>query len=68
MDFELSKHAQEELKKRKIPLQVIQSILNHPGQIIQEDNITIYQDLFIGSNQKRYLLIILSTQLSNQQK
>jgi len=56
MDFELSKHAQEELQKRRIPLQVVQFILNRPSQIIEEQDFTIYQGLFISHNKKRYLL------------
>jgi len=56
MQFNLSKHAQEELIKRNIPLQVLQFILNEPSQIIQEKKLTIYQGLFTGYNGKTYLL------------
>lgn len=58
MEFELSKHAKEELIKRKIPLQVLQSVLDCPGQIIEEERLTIYQGLFTASNNKTYLLRI----------
>ena len=62
MEFDLSKHAQEELTKRKIPLQVLELILNHPSQIIEEDKLTIYQGLFTGNNGKNYLLrVFLNT-------
>jgi hypothetical protein len=56
MDFELSKHAQQELIKRNIPLQVLQLILDAPGQIVEEEGYTIYQGIFIGNNNNRYLL------------
>ena len=62
MEFELSKHAKEELIKRKIPLQVLQSVLDCPGQIVEEERLTIYQGLFTASNNKTYLLrIFLNT-------
>jgi len=62
MEFDLSKHAQEELTKRKIPLRVVELILNHPSQIIEEDKLTIYQGLFTGNNGKKYLLrVFLNT-------
>lgn len=62
MEFDLSKHAQEELTKRKIPLRVLELTLNHPSQIIEEDKLTIYQGLFTGNNGKNYLLrVFLNT-------
>lgn len=56
MDFQLSIHAQEELVERNIPLQILELILNQPEQIVEEDNLKIYQGRFEETNGKTYLL------------
>jgi hypothetical protein len=52
----LSQHAQEELIKRKIPISILQLILEHPEQIIEEDGLKVYQGTFTINNDKIYLL------------
>lgn len=53
--FILSKHAQEELVRRKIPIQVLELILDSPEDIIEEDGLKVYQGRFT-SNDKVYLI------------
>lgn len=56
MEFILSQHAQEEMTKRKFPLQILQLILDYPEQIIEEDGLKVYQGLFTANNNKTYLV------------
>jgi hypothetical protein len=59
MKFILSRHAKEKIKKRKIPLKLIMDIFDHPDQIIEKQNITIYQSICILNN-KEYLLRVFT--------
>jgi hypothetical protein len=68
VDFILSQHAQEEINKRKIPLQIVQLILNYPEQILEEDGLKVYQGIFTGTNHKTYLLRIYVNDLVSPQK
>ncbi len=36
MNFRLSRHAQEEMQRRGIPLILVESVLNNPQQIVSE--------------------------------
>ena len=56
MEFILSQHAREEIAKRKIPILVLETILQNPEQIIEEDGLKVYQGTFIANNDKTYLL------------
>ncbi|WP_049802847.1 hypothetical protein [Gloeothece verrucosa] len=56
MKFILSQQAQEELIKRKIRISILELILNHPEQIIEEDRLKVYQGKFTLNNDKIYLL------------
>ncbi|MBR8828709.1 MAG: DUF4258 domain-containing protein [Gomphosphaeria aponina SAG 52.96 = DSM 107014] len=56
MRFILSQHAQEELIKRKISIIILELILDHPEQIIEEDGLKVYQGTFTTNNNKTYLL------------
>jgi len=65
MNFELSGHAQEELTNRSIPLQVVELILDSPGQILEEDGLKVYQGQFTGTNGNIYLLrVFINDQVS----
>ena len=37
MKYRLSRHAQEEMRRRQIPLAVVEAILAHPQQVIPQD-------------------------------
>lgn len=56
MNFELSSHAQAELTNRNIPRQVVELILDSPGQILEEDGLKVYQGQFTATSGKIYLL------------
>lgn len=55
MLFSISKHAKDQLKLRGIEENVIVEILNNPGQIIIEDDKTLYQSIIIEAG-KKYLI------------
>lgn len=55
MKYILSAHAKEKIEKRKIPLELIDDVLFNPEQIIEMDDITIYQSILIIDS-KEYLL------------
>ncbi len=55
MKFILSQHAQEELARRKIPIQVLELILDSPEDIIEEDGLKVYLGRFTNNN-KVYLI------------
>jgi hypothetical protein len=37
VNYRLSRHAQEEMQRRQIPLAIVESILAHPQQVIPQD-------------------------------
>ncbi|MEA5509314.1 DUF4258 domain-containing protein [Crocosphaera sp. UHCC 0190] len=56
MQFSLSQHAQGELQKRRIPIHILELILEYPEQILEEDGLKVYQGTFKANNDKTYLL------------
>lgn len=56
MKFNLSQHAQEEIQKRRIPIHILELILEYPEQILEEDGLKVYQGIFKANNDKNYLL------------
>lgn len=57
MEYILSQHAKEKVFKRKIPLELIESVLEMPEQILVQDGKKILQSL-VQLNNKEYLLRI----------
>jgi len=49
--FEISRHAHEEIVRRKIPLNIVETVLNNPQQIVEEyGNKKAYQSIiYIGT-------------------
>lgn len=45
MKYILSKHAQDQARKRKIPVYLVEFVLNNPQQIIEERGSSVYQSL-----------------------
>lgn len=68
MDFILSQHAKEEIVKRKIPIQILQLILEFPKQIVEEDGLKVDQGTFTATNGKIYLLRVYVNDLINPHK
>ncbi|MBE9176718.1 DUF4258 domain-containing protein [Synechocystis salina LEGE 06155] len=59
MKYRFSNHALEEIQKRKIPIALVEQILNNPQQILQQDEeIQIYQSKFTFDTGKTYLIRI----------
>ena len=36
MNFKISKHAKDEIKRRRIPMSLVESVLKNPQQIVEE--------------------------------
>jgi len=51
MKFEISRHAHEEIVRREIPLNIVETVLNNPQQIVEEyGNKKAYQSIiYIGT-------------------
>ena len=57
MKFTLSRHAESELRLRKIPREFLESTLNNPQQIVPErGNKKVYQSQLDFGNSKVFLL------------
>jgi hypothetical protein len=54
MKYILSEHAKSKIIKRKLDVEMIEQVLQDPGQIIEEDDLTVYQSIF-KIDQKNYL-------------
>jgi hypothetical protein len=57
MNFVLSRHAQEEMQRRQIPPDVLEAVLQHPQQIVldQQGN-RVYQSVLDFGGGKTFLL------------
>ena len=57
MNFRFSSHALEEIEKRKIPISLVEVVLENPQQTLQQDEeITVYQSQLAFGTGKHYLL------------
>ena len=57
MNFKFSNHALEEMQRRKIPISLVESVLQHPQQTLQQnEEITIYQSQLDFDTDKLYLI------------
>ena len=60
MNFEISRHAQEEMNRRRIPLNLVETILQNPQQIVDEyGNIKAYQSIIDLGTGKDYLIRVI---------
>ncbi len=60
MKFKLSRHAQEEMDRRRIPLAWLESVLENPQQIISEyQREKVYQSQIDFGRGKIYLLRVI---------
>jgi hypothetical protein len=55
MDYILSNHAIEKIRKRNISIDLIDKVFQNPQQIIKESEMSIFQSILIVDN-KEYLL------------
>ena len=57
MNFKFSNHALEEMQRRKIPISLVEAVLENPQQTLQQDEeIAIYQSQLDFGIGKLYLL------------
>lgn len=59
MKFQISRHAQEQLAERGIAIELINSVMAAPEQIVPDSRKgVVYQSKFVGENGRTYLLRI----------
>jgi hypothetical protein len=60
MKFSISNHAREELERRKIPLALVESVLNDPQQIVEEiSSRKTYQSQIDFGDRRVFLLRVI---------
>jgi len=60
MKFEISRHAHEEIVRREIPLNIVETVLNNPQQIVEEyGNKKAYQSIIDIGTGKDYLVRVI---------
>ena len=60
MDYKLSRHAEEEMKRRGIAMEFVDAVLNKPQQIVEEyGSKKSYQSQIDFGNGKIYLLRVV---------
>lgn len=66
MKFELSRHARQELQRRRIPIKLLESVLNNPQQIIEQpDGKKVYQSQLDFGDGKIFLLRAVVVELTH---
>ena len=58
MNFILSKHAQNEIRKRRLSLDLVRSVLENPQQVVEERILNTYQSLVEISGKTRLLRVV----------
>ena len=61
MNYFLSNHAKEKIKIRKIPINLIEEVLNYPQQTIEQDDLTIFQSIIKIKDIEYLLRIFVNT-------
>jgi hypothetical protein len=60
VSFYISKHAEQQLERRQIPIELLDSVLESPQQVIeQNDGTRIYQSQLQFENGRIYLLRVV---------
>lgn len=60
MKFEISRHAREEMERRAIPLNIVETVLQTPQQIVDEyGNKKAYQSIMDIGTGKDYLVRVI---------
>ena len=60
MKFDISRHAHEEIVRREIPLNIVETVLNNPQQIVEEyGNKKAYQSIIDMGTGKDYLVRVI---------
>ncbi|HNW08199.1 MAG TPA: DUF4258 domain-containing protein [Verrucomicrobiota bacterium] len=62
MRHELSSHVQQEMERRGIPLAVVESVLDAPGQKVPEHGDVVCYQSKVEINQKPYLVRVMVNQ------
>jgi hypothetical protein len=69
MNFELSRHAREEMERRGIPLNIVESVLHNPQQIVDEyGQKKAYQSIIDMGTGKDYIVRVVVNDSVNPAK
>lgn len=63
MNFILTKHAQDKLIEREIPLFLVQSVLENPEQIVEERGKNVYQSRVEINGRTQLLRVVTNDQV-----
>ena len=58
MNFILSKHAQNEIRKRRLSIDLVRSVLKNPQQVVEERVLNVYQSLVEIGGKTRLLRVV----------
>jgi len=58
MTFSLSIHAQNEIRKRRIPVDLVRLVLEDPQQVVEERGSSVYQSLVEIGGKTRLLRVV----------
>ena len=64
MNFTLTRHAQEQLVDRKIPIEFLEFVLENPGQIVEERGLNVYQSQ-VEIDGRTHLLRVVANDRTN---
>ena len=68
MKLELSKHVQEEMERRGIPLVAVESVLDAPAQKVPEHGDVVCYQSKVQINQKPYLVRVMVNETATPAK
>jgi hypothetical protein len=63
MNYRISRHAREEMKRRGIPLEILESVLEKPQQVVDDPTGNrVYQSKLDFKEGKRYLVRVVTAE------
>jgi hypothetical protein len=66
MKFKLSRHAKQEMERRAIPMELLESVFNNPHQIIEQpDGKRVYQSQLDFGGGKIFLLRVVVVEFAD---
>lgn len=64
MSYILTKHAQDQLAERNIPMSLVQSVLERPEQMVEERGMNVYQSRVEIAGRTQLLRVIVNDRMN----
>ena len=61
MNFILTKHALDNLRERKIPFSLVESVLENPEQVVEDKGTSVYQSRVEIDGRTQLLRVVVTT-------